>query len=235
VRPEVFTMDQRRRHLLLSGAAFAGSVLTGCASVSSGQSLGRVVVVGGGFGGATAARYLRLWGGNINVTLIERNAGFTSCPISNLVVAGYRQMSDITRKYDNLLALGVTVVQGEVISIDAVGRSVRLADGTTLPYDRLILSPGVDFISDLVPGLLPAVESGQVVHAWKAGAQTVALRKQLWDMPDGGVFAITIPKAPYRCPPGPYERACLVASYLRQTKPKSKVLVLDANPEIQSK
>ncbi len=235
MKPEVLTMDQRRRQLLLAGAAFAGSALTGCASGPSGPSLGRVVVVGGGFGGATAARYLRLWGGNITVTLIERNTGFISCPISNLVVGGYRQMSDITRKYDSLLALGVRIVQGEVISIDAADRSVRLADGSTLPYDRLIISPGVDFITDLVPGLMPAMEGGQVVHAWKAGAQTVALRKQLWDMPDGGVFAITIPKAPYRCPPGPYERACLVASYLRQTKPKSKVLVLDANPEIQSK
>eukprot|EP01036_Dinobryon_divergens_P021673 gene21673-29765_t len=144
-------------------------------------------------------------------------------------------MGGITRTYDSLSALGVRIVQGEVISIDASGRSVRLADGTALAYDRLILSPGIDFIYDLVPGLLPALAGGQIVHAWNAGAQTLALRQQLEAMPDGGVFAITIPKAPYRCPPGPYERACLVASYFRQTKPKSKVLVLDANPEIQSK
>jgi sulfite dehydrogenase len=134
-----------------------------------------------------------------------------------------------------LVALGISIVQGEVIAIDAAGRSVRLADGSTLPYDRLILSPGIDFMSELVPGLLPALASGQVVHAWNAGAQTLALRRQLEAMPDGGVFVITIPKAPYRCPPGPYERACLVASYFRQVKPKSKVLVLDANSEIQSK
>jgi sulfite dehydrogenase len=194
-----------------------------------------VVVVGGGFGGATAARYLRLWGGNIHVTLIERNPSHTSCPISNLVIGGYRQMRDITHPYDSLVALGIRIVQGEVIAIDAAGRSVRLADGTTLAYDRLILSPGIDFMSELVPGLVPAVAIGQVLHAWNAGAQTLALRRQLEALPDGGVFAITIPKAPYRCPPGPYERACLVASYFRQSKPKSKVLVLDANAEIQSK
>jgi sulfite dehydrogenase len=228
-------MDQGRRHLLRTGAAIAASVLTSGASRSSEISLGRVVVIGGGFGGATAARYLRLWGGNIHVTLIERNPSHTSCPISNLVIGGYRQMRDITHPYDSLVALGIRIVQGEVIAIDAAGRSVRLADGTTLAYDRLILSPGIDFMSELVPGLVPAVASGQVLHAWNAGAQTLALRRQLEALPDGGVFAITIPKAPYRCPPGPYERACLVASYFRQSKPKSKVLVLDANAEIQSK
>ena len=228
-------MNRGRRKLLLTGAAFAGSMLTSAASSSSEISLGRVVVVGGGFGGATAAHYLRLWGGNIQVTLIERNPIFTSCPLSNLVLGGYRQMRDITRTYDNLLALGVGIVQSEVIAIDAAGRNVRLADGSALPYDRLIISPGIDFMSEQVPGLAPAIASGQIVHAWHAGAQTVALRRQLEAMPDGGIFAISIPKVPYRCPPGPYERACLVASYFRQTKPKSKVLVLDANPEIQSK
>jgi sulfite dehydrogenase len=235
VKPEVVTMNRGRRKLLLTGAAFAGSVLASGASRSSEISLGRVVVVGGGFGGATAARYLRLWAGNIHVTLIERNPSFTSCPMSNLVLGAYRQMRDITRSYDSLQALGVRIVQGEVIAIDAAGRSVRLADGSTVPYDRLIISPGIDFMSEQVPGLSPALVSGQVVHAWHAGVQTMALRRQLEAMPDGGVFAITIPKVPYRCPPGPYERACLVASYFRQAKPKSKVLVLDANPEIQSK
>ncbi len=228
-------MNQSRRKLLRTSAAFAASVLTSGSSRSSEMSLGRVVVVGGGFGGATAAHYLRLWGGNIDVTLVERNPNFSSCPMSNLVLGGYRQMRDITRTYDSLLALGVRIVRGEVMAIEAAGRSVRLADGSTLTYDRLILSPGIGFISDMVPGLVPALASGQVVHAWNAGAQTVALRRQLEAMPDGGLFAITVPKAPYRCPPGPYERACLVASYFRQTKPKSKVLVLDANPEIQSK
>ena len=224
-----------RRRLLMAGTAMAGLGIAGCASIASGPSIGRVVVVGGGFGGATAARYLRLWGGNIDVTLVERNASFVSCPISNLVVGGHRAMADISRPYDSLRALGVKLVQGEAIAVDPVGKTVRLAGGQVLPYDRLILSPGVDFMLDQVGGLAGALDSGRVVHGWKAGPQTVALRKQLTDMADGGVYAITIPKAPYRCPPGPYERACMVASYFKQAKPRSKVLVLDANPEIQSK
>jgi sulfite dehydrogenase len=227
--------ETSRRRLLAGGAAWAGVALAGCASTPSTPLLGRVVVVGGGFGGATAARYLRLWGGNIDVTLVERNPQFISCPMSNLVVGGYRQMADITRGYDGLRAMGVKVVQGEVVAIDAAGRKVRLAGGSELPYDRLIVSPGVDFITDTIGGLAAAMASGQVLHAWKAGPQTVALRKKLQDMPNGGIYAISIPKAPYRCPPGPYERACLVAAYFKEAKPRSKVLVLDANPEIQSK
>jgi len=198
-------------------------------------SAGRVVVVGGGFGGATAARYLRLWGGNIDVTLVERNAGFVSCPLSNLVLGGHKTMADISHGYDGLRAAGVKLVQGEVVAIDAAARRVRLAGGQELAYDRLVLSPGVDFVPDEVGGLADALASGRVLHAWKAGPQTLALRRQLTDLRDGGVVAVTIPKAPYRCPPGPYERACMVASYLKQAKPRSKLLVLDANPEIQSK
>jgi sulfite dehydrogenase len=228
-------IDAVRRRLLLAGAACAGGSLAACASAPSGPSIGRVVVVGGGFGGATAAHYLRLWGGNVTVTLVERNARFVSCPMSNLVVGGYRSIGDISREYDSLRTLGVRFVQGEVIAIDATSHQVRLADGGVLAYDRLIVAPGVDFMTDGVPGLAPALDSGRVVHGWKAGPQTMALRRQLEDLPDGGVFAISIPKSPYRCPPGPYERACLVASYFRQAKPRSKVLVLDANPEIQSK
>jgi sulfite dehydrogenase len=221
-----------RRHLLGSGLALGGLALTGCAT--STPSLGRVVVVGGGFGGATAARYLRLWG-NVDVTLVERNASFVSCPISNLVIGGHKQMADITRGYDSLRAVGVKVVQGEVTAIDAAAKRVKLAGGGDLPYDRLVVSPGIDFMFDQVGGLQAGVEKGEITHAWKAGPQTLALRQQLMDMPDGGVVAISIPKVPYRCPPGPYERACMVASYLKQAKPKSKVLVLDANPEVQSK
>jgi sulfite dehydrogenase len=225
----------RRRLLVMAGAAAGGLALAGCAGTAAGPSIGRVVVVGGGFGGATAARYLRLWGGNIDVTLVERNAGFISCPISNLVVGGYKQMTDISMGYDGLKALGVKVVQGEVTAIDAAAKKVRVSGGTELPYDRLIVSPGIDFLTEQVGGLAAALDGGRIVHAWKAGPQTLALRKQLVDMPDGGVYAISIPKVPYRCPPGPYERACLVASYLKQAKPRSKVLVLDANPEVQSK
>ena len=229
------SLPLNRRHLLGAGLALGGLSLAGCASTGSGPSIGRVVIVGGGFGGTTAARYLKLWGGNVDVTLVERSAGFVSCPISNLVIGGHKQMADISRSYDGLKALGVKMVQGEVTAIDAAAKKVRLAGGTELAYDRLILSPGVDFITDGTPGLQAGLDSGRITHSWKAGPQTVALRKQLEAMPDGGVFAMSIPKVPYRCPPGPYERACMVASYLKQYKPKSKVLVLDANPEVQSK
>jgi len=224
-----------RRRLLGAGAAFAAASLGGCAGLTGGPSIGRVVVVGGGFGGATAARYLKMWGGNIDVTLVERNADFVSCPISNLVLGGHKQMADITRGYDGLKAMGVKVVQGEVTAIDAAGKKVRLAGGGEMPYDRLVVSPGVDFMVDQVGGLQAAMDSGRIAHAWKAGPQTLALRRQIESMADGGVFALSIPKVPYRCPPGPYERACMVASYFKVAKPKSKVLVLDANPEIQSK
>jgi sulfite dehydrogenase len=228
--------DLSRRRLLGAGFALSGLALAGCATApDSGPSIGRVVIVGGGFGGATAARYLKMWGGNVDVTMVERNANFVSCPISNLVLGGHKQMVDITRGYDGLKALGVKVVQGEVTAIDAAGKKVRLAGGGELPYDRLIVSPGIDFMTDAVGGLASALATDQVTHSWKAGPQTVLLRKQLEAMPDGGVFAIAIPKVPYRCPPGPYERACMVASYFKAAKPKSKVLVLDANPEITSK
>ena len=222
-----------RRRLLAGGAALGSLALAGCAT-TSGPSIGRVVVVGGGFGGATAARYLRLWA-NVDVTLVERNANFVSCPISNLVLGGFKQLGEITRGYDGLKAAGVKVLQGEVVAIDAAGRNVRLADGTLLPYDRLVVSPGVDFIPDQVAGLDSPAAQSTILHAWKAGPQTVVLRQQLEGMPDGGVYALSIPKAPYRCPPGPYERACTIAAYFMQAKPKSKVLVLDANPEVQSK
>ena len=230
--------DVSRRRMLGASAALGGLStlgLAGCATTASGPSIGRVVVIGGGFGGTTAARYLKLWGDNVDVTLVERNTSFISCPISNLVVGGYKQMADITRGYDGLKALGIKVVQGDVSAIDASGKKVRLAGGGELPYDRLVVSPGIDFIWDQVGGLQAAVDAGSVVHSWKAGPQTVALRRQLEAMPDGGVVAIAIPKAPYRCPPGPYERACMIASYLKTAKPKSKLLVLDANPEITSK
>jgi sulfite dehydrogenase len=230
------TSGLNRRHLLGAGLALGGLALTGCASTgSTGPSLGRVVIVGGGFGGTTAARYLKMWGGNIDVTMVDRNPEFISCPISNLVVGGYKQMADITRGYDGLKAMGVRVVRGEVTAIDVAGKKVRLGDGTELAWDRLIVSPGIDFMTEAVGGLQAALDSGAVTHSWKAGPQTVALRRQLEAMPDGGVFAMSIPAVPYRCPPGPYERACMVASYLKAAKPKSKVLVLDANPEIQSK
>ncbi|MDP3082782.1 MAG: NAD(P)/FAD-dependent oxidoreductase [Rubrivivax sp.] len=224
-----------RRRLLGAGLALGSLGLAGCAGMATGPSIGRVVVIGGGFGGSTAARYLKMWGGNVDVTLVDRDAQFVSCPISNLVIGGHKQMADITRGYGGLRSLGVKVVQGEVIAIDAAAKKVRLAGGGELAYDRLIISPGIDFMTAAIGGLDAALASGAITHSWKAGAQTSALRRQLEAMPDGGVYAMSIPRAPYRCPPGPYERACMVASYLKTAKPKSKVLVFDANPEITSK
>jgi NADPH-dependent 2,4-dienoyl-CoA reductase/sulfur reductase-like enzyme len=172
----------------------------------------------------------------IQVTLVEPNSTFISCPISNLVIGGSKTMADITTPYDNLVKRhGVQMVQDRVTSIDADKRVVKLAGGAELTYDRLIVSPGVDFMWDSLPGMTKPGAQDKVLHAWKAGAQTVALRKQLEAMPDGGVFAMSIPLAPYRCPPGPYERACQVADYFSKAKPKSKVLILDANDDVTSK
>ncbi len=230
-----------RRRLLTAAAGLGlgiGSLgLAGCATsrADPGPSIGRVVVVGAGFGGSTAARYLRLWGGNVEVTVVERLPQFISCPLSNLVIGGQLGIERITRGYDGLRAAGVRVVQGEVSTIDAAARTVRLADGSTLPWDRLLLSPGIDFMTAGIDGLEAALASGRVAHAWKAGPQTLMLRAQLQALPEGGVVAMTVPRTPYRCPPGPYERACLIASWLRANKPRAKLLVLDANPEISSK
>ena len=227
----------QRRNFLHTGAALGlGSAITGCASVASGNGP-KVVVVGGGYGGATAAKYLRKWSdGKVQVTLVEPNAKFISCPISNLVIGGSKTMADITTPYDNLVKRhGVQLVHDTVTAIDATKQVVRLGNGSELPYDRLIVSPGIDFMWETLPGMNNAAAQGQIMHAWKAGEQTVNLRKQLEAMPDGGVFAMSIPLAPYRCPPGPYERACQVADYFSKAKPKSKVLILDANDDETSK
>ncbi|MCA7084677.1 NAD(P)/FAD-dependent oxidoreductase [Cupriavidus sp. DB3] len=234
---------QRREFLGAAAAAAAigpaavGTLLGGCASAGTARaSGGKVVVVGGGYGGATAARYLREWSDNtIDVTLVEPNPTFISCPLSNLVLGGSKRIEDLTVSYDALSRRhGVKVVRDTVAAIDPSKRQVRLAGGGTLPYDRLVLSPGVDFMPDDVPGL-KRPGGDQILHAWKAGPQTVALRRQLEAMRDGGTYALTVPLAPYRCPPGPYERACQVAHYFSQAKPRSKVLILDANPDVTSK
>jgi len=221
---------QRRDFLKVAGAMS----LAGCATTSA-PSRARVVVIGGGFGGATAAKHIRLWDPSIDVVLIERDADFVSCPISNLVLAGYSSMSDITRDRSGLTRHGVQVVRDEAVFIDPVNRKVLLASGGEVAYERLVVSPGIDFTFSDIQGYAPAMESGRVLHAWKAGPQTVALRKQLEAMRDGGVYVLSIPLAPYRCPPGPYERASVVAGYFKQAKPKSKVVVLDANPDVTSK
>ncbi|RZT29634.1 NAD(P)/FAD-dependent oxidoreductase [Cupriavidus agavae] len=224
----------RRLALKAALAASVPGVLT--PALARAAAPGKVVVIGGGYGGATAARYLRVWSrGAVEVTLVEPDAAFVSCPLSNLVVAGFRQLGDLTVSYDRLASRhGVRVVRDRATAIDPARRQVRLAGGTTLPYDRLVLSPGVEMQTGAIPGLA-APGGAQFVHAWKAGPETETLRRQLAAMPDGGTFAMTIPLAPYRCPPGPYERACLVADYLKQHKPRAKVLVLDANPDITSK
>ncbi|MBK8738638.1 MAG: FAD-dependent oxidoreductase [Betaproteobacteria bacterium] len=218
------------------GALGTLGMVSGCATTGAGSGP-RVVVVGGGYGGATAAKYVRMWSdGGIQVTLVEPNASFISCPISNLVLGGSKTMADITTPYDNLVRRhGVKLVRDTVVAIDADKRLVRLAGGTELPYDRLILSPGVDFMWETLPGMARPGAQDKVLHSWKAGAQTVALRQQLEAMRDGGVYALSIPLAPYRCPPGPYERACQVAHYFSKAKPKSKVLILDANDDVTSK
>ena len=227
----------QRRHLLAGLVAGGTLGLAGCASTGGSAAKARVLVVGGGYGGTTAAKYVRLLSDyRIDVTLVEPNAQFVSCPVSNLVLAGIKTMADITTPYSGLSSKhGVRVVQDSVASIDATKRVATLASGGTIAYDKLVLAPGIDFQWDQTEGLKAAHDSGQILHAWKAGPETMALRRQLEAMRDGGVYAIAIPEAPYRCPPGPYERASVVAAYFKQAKPKSKVLILDGNPDVTSK
>ena len=226
----------RRRFLHAAGAGVALSALASRGSRAA-AARPRVLVVGGGYGGAAAAKYVRLWsGGSIEVTLVDPESDFISCPLSNLVLGGARRIDDLTMSRDGLSRRhGVTIVRDRVETIDVERRSVRLSTGAILPFDRLILSPGVDFIWDQLPGMQKAGARDRILHAWKAGRQTTALRAQLEAMPDGGTFVMTIPPAPYRCPPGPYERACQVAYYFSRHKQRSKVLVLDANPDVVSK
>ena len=227
----------QRRHLLAGLVAGGALGLAGCASTGGSASKARVLVVGGGYGGATAAKYVRLLSDyRIDVMMVEPNARFVSCPMSNLVLGGMKTMADITNPYTGLSARhGVRLVQDWVASIDATQRVVTLASGGKVSYDKLVLAPGIDFQWEKTEGLKAAHDSGQILHAWKAGPETLALRRQLKAMRDGGVYAITIPEVPYRCPPGPYERASVVAAYFKQAKPKSKVLILDGNPDVTSK
>lgn len=228
---------KRRSFVQASLALGTLGSMVGCATTGTIPAKASVLVIGGGYGGATAAKYVRMLSNyRIDVVLVEPNASFVSCPISNLVLGGSKTMGDITTPYDNLSGKhGVTRVRDMVSSIDASKKTVTLAGGTTIAYDKLILSPGIDLMWSSIEGLQAAHASGQILQAWKAGPETLALRRQLEAMPDGGVYALTIPVAPYRCPPGPYERASQVASYFKKTKPKSKVLILDANPDVTSK
>jgi sulfide dehydrogenase [flavocytochrome c] flavoprotein subunit len=227
----------QRRSFLHSSAGLAMLGLAGCASTGAIPSKAKVVVIGGGYGGATAAKYVRMLSDyKIDVVLIEPNEAFVSCPLSNLVVGGSRQIAEVTSPYTELTRRhGVTRVRDSATAIDTAARTVKLAGGATIAYDKLVVSPGVELQFGSIEGLQAAQASGQILQAWKAGPETVALRRQLEAMPDGGVYAITIPEAPYRCPPGPYERASQVAWYFKNFKPRSKVLILDANPDVTSK
>ena len=196
-------------------------------SVLRAQSTGRVVVVGGGFGGAACARALKRAQADLQVILIEPNTVFTACPFSNEVIAGLRDIEAQQFSHDSLAAEGVTVISQTVTTIAPEQRSVMTADGVALPYDRLVLSPGIDFHVEALPGYDGAA-SQKMPHAWKAGAQTLLLRRQLEAMEDGGTVAIAVPANPSRCPPAPYERASLIAHYLKTKKPRAKVLILDA-------
>ena len=226
---------QRRDFLKAGGAAGLALGLPGCATLTGAAPKSRVAVVGGGYGGATAARYIRMLDPSIEVVLIEPNEAFVSCPLSNMVLGGFKSMADITTPYTGLARHGVRVVRDSATAIDMEKKQVRLARGDAVGFDRVIVSPGVDFMWEALPALGSADAQARVLHAWKAGPQTAELRRRLEAMPDGGVFVIAIPEAPYRCPPGPYERACQVAAYFKARKPRSKVLILDANADVTSK
>ena len=230
--------DRLNRRGFIKAIGASGLLLASSAglAMASKPPLGRVVIVGGGYAGSTAAKYLRLWSlGAIEVVVVEANRQFVSCPMSNLVLGGSKSINDLTFGYDALqVNHGVVLRHDTVTSIDAAAKNITMLGGT-ISYDRLILAPGVDFNYQEWAMLASLDAQKQVPHAWKAGWQTVNLRQQLEAMTDGGVFVMNVPKAPYRCPPGPYERACQVASYFKQHKAKSKVIVLDANAEIISK
>ena len=225
-----------RRDFLKIAAASATLLSLPLGAKAASLTKGKVVVIGGGYAGATAAKYLRLWSqGGIQVTVVEPRTQFISCPLSNLVLGGSKQLDELTFAYDRLKSHhGIQWVNDEVLSIDAENRLLQLKAGT-LPYDKVIVAPGIDFNFDQLPMLASREAQSEIPHAWKAGSQTIRLRRQLEMMREGGVFVMSIPKAPYRCPPGPYERACQVAHYLKQNNPTAKVIVLDANPEITSK
>ncbi|SFL16666.1 NAD(P)/FAD-dependent oxidoreductase [Methylorubrum salsuginis] len=208
-----------RRRLL------AGLTAATVAAPALARAAPRVVVVGGGFGGVAAARALAR--GGITVTLIEPATAYATCPSSNAVIAGLRPLSSITFGYDGVRRAGVTVIHDTVTAIDPAARRVRLADGGSLAYDRLVVSTGIGLRFDAIPGYDEAA-AATIPHAWKAGAQTALLARQIEAMDDGGLVALTVPALPYRCPPGPYERASLIAHLLKTRKPRSKVIVLDA-------
>jgi sulfide dehydrogenase [flavocytochrome c] flavoprotein subunit len=215
-----------RRAFLRLGVAAGAVALLPVPARAQGVAA-RVVVVGGGFAGASCARALREAAPRLVVTLVEPDATFVACPLSNAVIGGLRELSAQQFTYDRVAAGGITIVRGRATSVDAAARSVTLGDGARLAYDRLVLAPGID----IRWGALPGYDEGaaaQMPHAWRAGEQTLLLRRQLEAMPDGGLVVMAAPANPFRCPPGPYERASLIAHYLKMRKPRSKLLLLDA-------
>lgn len=208
------------------GAVAAAAQATGTSTFAIAQAPPRVVIVGGGAGGATVATYLKRLAPNAHVTLIERNAQFTTCFFSNLYIGGFRTLESLTHSYQELKAQGINVVTDVAIDVDASRKAVTLISGTKVPYDRLVLSPGIDIRYDTIEGYSSEVAQS-MPHAWRAGEQTVLLKTQLEAMPDGGVVVMAAPPNPFRCPPGPYERACMIAHFLKTKKPRSKLIILD--------
>lgn len=230
------TLDRRSfLKLVGAGAGAAGLPMIGMAAEIMPKSGRRVVVIGGGYGGTIAAKYVRMLDKSIEVVMIEKNKQFVSCPFSNFYIAGLtNDMNSLTIGYDKLTSNhGVKMVYAEVTGIDPAAKKV-VTDQGTLDYDRLIVSPGIDFRTEEIEGY-NAQTAEMFPHAWKAGAQSTLLRNQLQAMKDGGTVIISMPLTPYRCPPGPYERSCLIAHYLKTHKPKSKLILLDANPDVVSK
>src|SRR5437899_2301555 len=215
-----------RRDFLKAAAAGASASMLPLPAIAQGAA-GRVVVVGGGFAGTTCARFLKRIDPRINVTLVETNRTFIACPFSNGVIAGLRELTAQEFGYGKVAGDQITLTFASATGVDAGSRAVMLSDGTRLAYDRVVLAPGIDIRWDALPGYNEAAAQ-RMPHAWKAGEQTLLLRRQLEAMPDGGTVVISAPANPFRCPPAPYERACLIAHYLKSRKPRSKVIILDA-------
>jgi len=221
-------MTQLSRRTFVGGAAAAFGASLMLPSIARAASAAKVVIIGGGFGGATIARYLRRNNADLSITLIERDTSFVTCPFSNGVIGGLWDIGAITHSYNGIKAAGIDVVHDTASKIDPDKKTVTLAGGDTLPYDYLVVSPGIQMVWSSIEGY--SEEAAQMMpHAWQAGPQTLLLRKQLEAMDDGGLVVIGVPAPPFRCPPGPYERASLIANYLKTNKPKSKLIVLDAS------
>jgi sulfide dehydrogenase [flavocytochrome c] flavoprotein subunit len=221
-------MKYSRRDFIQSAGGFSLALAMGSATHSFAKSIKRVVIVGGGFGGATTARYLRQFDPSLDITLIEQNPNYVTCPFSNLVLGGIQTMDSITHTYDALQQkYAIKVVQAKVKNIDAAKHHVILGDGSKVSYDRLVVSPGIDFRWSEIEGY--DARAAQIIpHAWQAGEQTVLLKEQLTSMKQGGTVIVAPPVNPFRCPPGPYERVSMMAHYLKQNNPRAKILVLDA-------